>query len=470
MEIDRLSKLYQKHYYKKRQLKTKLKETIEDSTREKNLMKKEVDNLRERFNLDLTEKSTQTDVDRSLFDRILRNHEIIVYQKRLNKNKLAHFIEKIRNNKTKYTALSKKSLLNLIPEIYNEKSEIDIKSDMEGTRKLLMDEFIYKFMCDKFKMNKIIKRNCEQTIMAIIKYSIEDSRVDLIRKFMGVGDDKIRREVLDVYLNILKNLPISFFKLFDEDNKAYLMNTDLCFELFHSKYPQFDLVYHTQDQIVYASTINDNDKQLKIPKDRKYDYYLLTKMYNNSSNFINDLIQMVKSKDKSELRLDKFIVNFQISNREFDFLKLDYIKDIFKRNFIVNSQTINDSTVNFINIDSFLSFFIKKYYFKINVQEFLDISLFSLLEIFQNVEKMITKFFDSADILKEGVIYKKEFLEIINKILVNSDNKWKIGDYYKLACGSDDKDYITKDEFIVFCINTNDIFNLILLALKKGRW
>ncbi len=61
--------------------------------------------------------------------------------------------------------------MNLIPEIYNEKIDQDSKSDPLNDKKIPFDEFFHKFMEEKFKLKKLVKKHCEETIMSIIEYS-----------------------------------------------------------------------------------------------------------------------------------------------------------------------------------------------------------------------------------------------------------------------------------------------------------
>jgi len=96
--------------------------------------------------------------------------------------------------------------MHLIPDIYNEKIEIDTRADLEGTKKIFLDDFLFKYMSEKFKIKKIIKKNLEEVIMSIMKYCKDDHRIDIIRRFLGIGDDIIRREVLDLYLTLLKSI------------------------------------------------------------------------------------------------------------------------------------------------------------------------------------------------------------------------------------------------------------------------
>jgi len=70
---------------------------------------------------------------------------------------------------------------------------------------MFLDDFLFRYMSEKFKLKKIIKKNTEETIMAVMKYSKEDPRIDVFRRLLGIGDHKIRREVLDIYLILLKS-------------------------------------------------------------------------------------------------------------------------------------------------------------------------------------------------------------------------------------------------------------------------
>lgn len=68
--------------------------------------------------------------------------------------------------------------MNLIPEIYNEKIDHDNKMDLDNKRRMEIEDFLYTFMEDKFKLKKFVKKHCEETIISIIKYS---GIIDLIK-------------------------------------------------------------------------------------------------------------------------------------------------------------------------------------------------------------------------------------------------------------------------------------------------
>ncbi len=92
----------------------------------------------------------------------------------------------------------------LIPELYNEKIDEDVRMDVDGKRRSPFDVFFYQYMHSKFKLKKITKKHCEEALMSILIFCKEDNRVDLIRRFLGIGDGRLRREILDIYLSLIK--------------------------------------------------------------------------------------------------------------------------------------------------------------------------------------------------------------------------------------------------------------------------
>jgi hypothetical protein len=65
-------------------------------------------------------------------------------------------------------------------------------------------------MKEKFKMNAIIKKNTEDSIAGIIKYSNDDKRIDMARKFLGIGENKLRIEIMENYITLLKSKKIKY--------------------------------------------------------------------------------------------------------------------------------------------------------------------------------------------------------------------------------------------------------------------
>lgn len=369
--------------------------------------------------------SSQTDIDFFEFNKMRRNHDVIVIHKRLTTNKLREYIDRIEYQITKNKPLTLKSVLNFIPDLYNDKLEHDTRAEVESSNKMFFDEFLFKYMREKFKLKKIIKKNTEEFIMGIMKYAREDSRIDLLRRFLGIGDDKIRREVLDVYLALLKNIPVSYFKLFDEDYNTYLMNIELCFEIYHTRYPHFNLTQDNKTSILKHSQVVDSQTSLTkiIRDDKKLDYFLLNRFYNKSYILIGDLLNEYKNKRVIKKDITKIVEQFQNVNKEFK-CSYEAVYEILTRNFNVEDEDID--------LDTFFDFFAKnKYGFKIRVFDFLEISLNNLVLVFSLLEKKIGRMYDDVDSKKIGLIGNKEFEELLSKILVGIETKWKISDYFK---------------------------------------
>jgi hypothetical protein len=203
-EIERLQQLFQKNKNKKREWKKKFQESELYSRNSVIKLENELFLYREKENSIKSECIIQTEIDNNKMNKLIKNHESIVLYKNLNSNRLINFIERIKFNCTQYKPLSKKSLLNLIPEILNEKIQHNNKCEMENLQKKKLDIFFYEYMQEKFKMKKLVNQHCEETIMSVLKYSGEDTRIDMFRKFLGISDDKYRKDILDLYLIILK--------------------------------------------------------------------------------------------------------------------------------------------------------------------------------------------------------------------------------------------------------------------------
>lgn len=69
-------------------------------------------------------------------------------------------------------------LLDLIPEIFNEKLISDIRRENENRRKYHMDEFFFYHMKNKYKLSELIDKACEEVILALFKYSGKKLRND----------------------------------------------------------------------------------------------------------------------------------------------------------------------------------------------------------------------------------------------------------------------------------------------------
>jgi hypothetical protein len=457
-EIERITKLYEKQYNKKQELKSRIRTLSEQHSKERNTLGKEIEFLREKLAWNKVDRGNQTEVDTFSFNKMKLNNDILKNQNRLVKNKLINYIENIKYNNCRENPISKKSLLSLIAELYSEKIENDNKCEAKEIFKLSLDEYFYLFISEKFKLSKIIKRNCQQTLLAIFKYAEEDPRINLFRKFLGVGEDKYRREILDNYLILIKYLPISFFKLCEYDYKSYLMTLDSCFEIYYNRFRHFNLVSSNKDNLFKNAIVLDGDKQVDdLTFIQKFEIFLLYRMFSQSIIYFNSLANDSKYFKREEGDISSFFSYFRQSNKEFEFIPDKDIIGMLQRNHLL-THSCN------INIDAFLSFFMKKYIFKIRIADFLEISLDSINVIYNYLEKLLDKNFKDCDINKSEKLLLKEFETALLKIFANMDNKWKISEYFNKAVVSPDKNYLTREEFISYCLDTKDIllhlFNL----------
>lgn len=278
-------------------------------------------------------------------------------------------------------------------------------------------------MKDKFKLTKIIKRNCEQMLMSVLKYAAEDSRIDLLRKFLGIGDDKIKREILDCYLTVLKNLPISFYKLFEEGFPDFLMTLDNCFEIFLSKFPNSFIHIESLDKLLRNSLISQAEKEVEnLGLENRKDIFLLMKYYNKQNSAFQSLLNEFKNKTKNEESYLNIADQIMMANKEFE-IDFFQIAEVLKRNFSI----IDDK----IQLESFLDYFVERFTFKVKITDFLQVCIDCFTVIYSDLDKYLVKMWENADAKRNGIIFYREFETVLNVLLGNSENKWKISEYFK---------------------------------------
>jgi hypothetical protein len=431
-EIERLNKLFKKTLISKNKWKNRFREADSANTNRIFILEKELFNYREKSVVEKVDTLIQTDIDTLKMNKLIKNSESISLYKSLNTNKLQSFFDKIKFDCSTEKPLSYKSLLNLIADVYGEKISQDNKLEkLSSTCKKKFDVFFYEYMEEKFKIKKTIKKHCIETILSVIKYANEDNRVNIFRKFLAIGDKQTHQEIVEIYIVLLKSIPISFVKLFDsfESYDSYHKNspfisTDLCFEIYSQKLNNFNFQLETKDKIIKMTKVTDiNNKYIYLNEVKKFDYFTLIRFYNKSEIFIGDLFKDYKESKKTKEKLDNFIEPFTIPNKDFC-LNNQQVENIFRRCFKINEE--------FINLDEFFTFFTKKYTFSIRISDFIEICYNNAIDVFNAVEKRLEKLFLEYDSRKNGMMYFKDFEPMMHKILdfKTKDNKWKINDYF----------------------------------------
>lgn len=478
--------------------------------------------LRNKIKKLTTTTSTQTEITTDEFNKIIRNHETVTYLKAINKNKFESSIERVNYSISKVKALDKKALLFLIPELYNEKVINNMRLEMENKPKECFDVFFNNYLKDKFKISKIVRNHLESCIKAIIEYSVNDSRIACFGKFLGVNG-KYRREILDTYLLFLRNLPVSFYRLFDDGYETYLLNAEECFELFFLNLYHFKFVGALKYDVLRCIKMYVNNKETKISnligmmmntkktmvsfsfnhgngnnrrtnnnsstnnnvnnvnnlnnnrtlsnnlnlsvinfseEQIKLDILMLVKYYHRSAIHINLIYQDYKD-GKDYIPLVSIIEQFQMTNKEFE-MSVREIEELFERNFIVDKRCLL--------IESFIEFFNNRNFsFKINLFTFVNLTLQKIVYVYKEMEKIVCKVFDSVDISREGYLTIKGFERVISKLIFLSEkNNWKITRYFNIALNNSSRDVVSKEEFVYFCLNEVDLISNLVPKIRIG--
>jgi len=310
--------------------------------------------------------------------------------------------------------------------------ENDNKQVFEGFRKNSMDEFLYQFLLDRFKLKKLVKKHIEETIMAVLKYAGDDERVSLFSQFLGI-DTQIRRELLDHYLSVIKGifllifiaLPFSFFKLFGDDYKNYLMNTEFCFEILRSKLPKFKLIHENKDVLLKQSICYNNKKIITVNEVKKFEVLILSRFYTKSLSFFNVIINDFKTGKKTQLDRRTLSDQIKISTAEFE------LEDLFINNLLENYFG-EDLTEDDVSLDVFFKFFdSNNFEMKIHAYEFVEVTFKTVTMIYSWVLNKITQFWDFVDFTKEGIMFFKNFEKLMLILVKDTENKWKITEYFK---------------------------------------
>lgn len=453
-ELARLTEANQNLQFKKNKYKTELRLKEEEWSMSKMKYEEQIMSLKAKLNQMSNEDSTQTDIDYFQFNKYQKNTDVIEIHKRLTINKIDDFLLRIKYKCSKYFPLSKTSLLKLIPELIHEKKESDEECEKISTSKLFFSEFFVKYFIDKFKLKKIIQQNTEETIMAILKYSSEDKRIDYFRRFLSIGSDPIRREVLDIFLIILTELPFSYHKLFYEDNyEAFLLSTEFALEILYTRFKIFNFARLMFKSIIFSSSIYDKSNR-KISKgisiQNKDNLFYLYRLYQRGKVFINDLLINLKNNTTDKVSVNDLMKHLKDENKEYE-LNNETCYSAINNNFKINTED------NSVNLTEFCNFFLERKTFKIAVFDFIELCINQARLLFDYIELKAKRIFESIDVKNTETLNQKQFYICINLLIRNQTNNWKMNEFFDMATRSQNIGFIGKEEFIDFVLNTNDL-------------
>jgi hypothetical protein len=201
----------------------------------------------------------------------------------------------------------------------------------------------------------------------------------------------------------------------------------MCFEIYYNKFPLHFLIENNLDDLISTSALSADENQITLKShSQKIEYFYLTKFYNKSVLFFNDLTEEYTKNPKNDkiLQMKKIADLFILANKEFE---VDYrtAVEIFKNNF----KFIKDEEI--IEFESFMEFFKTKRKFSIRVIQFLEITFDFMVNMYRTIESQIKLFCLNCKEIANNCLVYKDFEEVLTKLIPNFENKWMINDYFK---------------------------------------
>lgn len=205
------------------------------------------------------------------------------------------------------------------------------------------------------------------------------------------------------------------------------MNTQLCFEIYYNKFPLHYLIENNLDEIISLSTLIAEENEIILKShSQKIEYFYLTKFYNKSTLFFNDLMEEYNKNPKNDkiLQMKKIEDLFLIANKEFQ-LSHQTAVAIFNNNF----KFVKENEI--IDFESFMEFFKIKRKFSIKIIQFLEITFDFIVNMYKTIESQIKLFCLNCKEIANNCLVYKNFEDVLTKLVPNFENKWMINDYFK---------------------------------------
>lgn len=191
----------------------------------------------------------------------------------------------------------------------------------------------------------------------------------------------------------------------------------------------------------------------------------------NENNYKDDLYDVIDKESDLILNLQDIYNDFELINKCLIFNKEDIILDIINEYGYYNKQLNlkhynikNNCSIILINY-TIIENDIKNNYnlIKIKLSEYLHIIIDHLLIKYNNLEKVIVNIFEYFDTKKHGMMSLIRFEKIVKTILnFNNINNWRITDYFMYTSSVINKEFITQEEFINYCLDYKPIISSLL--------
>ena len=202
------------------------------------------------------------------------------------------------------------------------------------------------------------------------------------------------------------------------------MSLDLCFEVYFSKFKIYDLIKENRESIIKLSKLYEGVIEIKdIVNEEKNNYFIISRLFTKSFFFINQILSDYNNNVTKVIQIKKLFIEFSMANVEIGLSEGEFRK-------IVRSVLIMHDEEN-VELESIINFFKRKYNLKVNVLDFLEISLNSFITTNEILEKKAIQIFDKIDYLNNEIFTYKEFILASTMILGVSQNEWKLNEYFK---------------------------------------
>ncbi len=127
----------------------------------------------------------------------------------MNEPKIMEVVDNILYDCSTQTPISKISLMKLIPEIYSYKFDEDL---LKETKVLdignSLSDYFYKYFKSKFQLSSLANDKMEATLKSVIKYSMNDHRVDTFRRLLAIGRNSYSGFIAEKYFILLQGKQI----------------------------------------------------------------------------------------------------------------------------------------------------------------------------------------------------------------------------------------------------------------------
>ena len=313
------------------------------------------------------------------------------------------------------------------------KIDLSSKAKYEGGFKYNenFDIVFEDFMKKEFKLKKVAKNKIESALLAInlnmgnylIKLTIlEYYSILIFRKALRFGDS-MRKELLDIYLIVIKEIPIPIISILTLENNPHFIDLNFLISIYTNFLKVFELNTNLLDEVFFKSKflIDKIEVEIKNKKERR-DFYYMANFYTSYFIYFQELARKYSKGEDEDLEL--FFHYFLQSNKMFDITE-EYAKDL-----IINCVDVLD---NMVNLESVFKFYGKTYEVKMDALTFIKITFDYLIVVYQKMEKLFINTWELVDINENGYLDFEEFEKYLFLILKDKskDNRWKTREYFK---------------------------------------